>query len=121
MVFSDLAPDERLALVALVKRLVMTDRAITEEEAEAIDAIAGQLGEETYRALMERADREFAGEPALKTFLARIDRQAARDFIYGTLLAGVIGDTTQHTDAQFLAWLADAWAVTVEIGDEGNP
>ena len=119
MNLSDLTLDEKTAFVALIERVAMGDRDISDTDQAAIDDVVAELGEDNYRLLMERVDELFKSNDDLKAFLKQIQRPEARELIYGTLLQEIIGDTTDHEESTFLEWLAKAWNVPVDYS--GGP
>jgi tellurite resistance protein TerB len=115
MELTDLTHDEQLALVTLIETVVASDREVSDDEAEQIERVASALGPETYRALAEEADARFRDEAGLKGFLAGIQRQEARELIYGTVLEAALPDVIDQHESSLLGWLASAWSVTVQF------
>jgi hypothetical protein len=115
MEISDLTHDEQLALVALVEVVVSGDTDVSEDEQTHIARIAGALGEETYRTLANEADERFPDERALKKFLTGLQRQEARELVYGTVLEASLPDVIDAHESSLLGWLATAWGITVQF------
>ena len=111
----DLNHDEQLALVALVEVVVSSDASVSEEEASFVEELAASLGEDAYQALIDEADERFGDEAELKTFLGTIQRQDARELIYGTVLEAALPDVVDQHESSLLGWLATAWNVTVQF------
>lgn len=117
MTLKDLSHDERLALVALTEVAVISDRDISDQEVEQIDAIVEELGEESFHVLAEEAEARFPERAALKSFLGTITRPDARELILGTVLSETLADTLPHEQARFIDWLAKEWKVDIHITD----
>jgi hypothetical protein len=47
-----------------------------------------------------------------------IDRQEARELIYGRVLKAAVGDAVDALEAELLDWLAKTWQVRVQVLDE---
>ena len=118
MELRDLNHDERLSLVALLEQVVESEGAASDAEAASIDRAVGALGEEEYRRLVDEVDSRFTDEESLKTFLAGIGRQDARELIYGTVLETAAEHTVSAPESDILDWLAEIWNVRVEIADD---
>jgi uncharacterized tellurite resistance protein B-like protein len=117
MELSDLTHDERLALVALVKTVVASDAAVSEDEQAHIATLATVFGDEAYRALLTEADERFADEAELKPFLAALGRQEARELIYGIVLDAALPDLIDKHESSLLGWLASTWGITVQFDE----
>ena len=99
MELNELSHDEQLGLV----------------EQDQIGKIADALGEEAYQALADEVDERFPDEAALKTFLTALQRQEARELIYGTALETALPDVIDQHESSLLGWLATAWKITVQF------
>jgi Tellurite resistance protein TerB len=117
MELRDLNHEERLSLVTLLQEVVGADSSASEAEANAIDRVVQALGEDEYQRLVDEVDSRFTDEVGLKTFLASIGRQEARELIYGTVLETATADTVSTSESDVLDWLARTWNVRVEIAD----
>jgi hypothetical protein len=113
MELADLNEEEQIALAGLLEFVVLASGHVTPDEEAEIAAIIEALGEERYRAAVDEADKRFADEQALRAFLVKIDRQEAREIIYGTLIEAAMCDTVEGRENTLLAWLADQWKVEV--------
>jgi hypothetical protein len=111
MYLHDLLPEESLALVALSRAVARADGAVTPLEGQAIAVMAAELGEATYRKLFAKAAESFPDEAALKTFLARIERQAARALIYESILALAAVDSISAEEETLMGWLQETWEI----------
>ena len=117
MELSDLDPDERLALVALVERVVLADRNVTSDEAEMLPEIVDALGEDAYRKAVLAADERFRDEESLKTFLKGIKREEARELIFGTIMDLALADMISGNESELLQWLGTTWNLESKIED----
>ncbi len=117
MELSELNHDEQLALVALVEVVVASDAAVSDEEESFIVGLSETLGDETYHQLIDEADERFTDEAELKDFLGTIQRQEARELIYGTVLEAALPDVVDQHESSLLGWLATEWKVTVQFDE----
>jgi hypothetical protein len=115
---ANLQSDEKLALVALLKRFVTEDGEVSEEEVDAIGAVADVLGEEEYRRLVDEADARLQGDEELRAFLQSIARQDARETIYGLAFEAAASEALQGPEAEMLDWLAKTWGIQIKVIDE---
>jgi uncharacterized tellurite resistance protein B-like protein len=113
MELADLNKDEQLALAGLLEFVVQASGHVTPDEETEIDAIVEAIGEENYRAAVDEVDKRFPDEQALRSFLAKIERQEAREVIYGTVIEAAMTDTVEGRENQLLPWLATQWKVEV--------
>jgi hypothetical protein len=118
MEITDLTEDERLALVAVVRRVAEADTYVTDPEAQQLRAIIKALGEQAYRDACDVVDGRFADAEQLKTFLRGIERQAARELIYSTGLALSLADSGDRNEKEILEWLSRNWHVKMRIAEE---
>ena len=115
MELTDLTHDERLALVALAEVVVSSDANVSEDEQAQIARIASAFGDDAHRALTNEADERFPDETTLKTFLVELQRQEARELIYGTVLEIALPDMIDSHESSLLGWLATIWKITVQF------
>jgi uncharacterized tellurite resistance protein B-like protein len=112
----DLSSEERLALAALIKAAVLADRVVSGDEEERLRDVIDTVGEEPWRRALDEAETRFRDESTLKPFLRSIQRQEARELIYGTVLELAVADSmADGTEADLVDWLADAWNVSAEL------
>jgi len=114
---ASLTADERLALVALIERILLSGRSAEEDEADALDAFAGQFGEADYAALVARADSEFKDDDRLKAFLGTITDPDARELILGTVVELALLEGVQTGEAEWIGWASEAWNVPVSVAE----
>lgn len=117
MELEDLNPDERTALVGLMKLVVMSDGDVAEDEIEHIEALVDAFGEESYEATLETFEKRFPDETSFRKFLGTIGRQDARELIFGTVLEGADEGAIDGAEASLLDWLSTLWNVKIEISD----
>lgn len=116
MTISDLSREQKVALVALLERVVAADGVVSAAEEKEIGLIAGELGDDAYRALLDEAEACCPDEQALAKYLSGIREQEARELIYGTVLEEVtIDPAAAHSVSELLDWLAATWGIKVEI------
>jgi hypothetical protein len=113
MELGDLNKDEQVALAGLLEFVVLASGHVTEDEEHEIDAIVSALGENSYRAAVEAVDKSFSDEAALRIFLQTIERQEARELIYGSVLEAAMMDSVEGRESPLLDWLAGEWKVEV--------
>jgi hypothetical protein len=111
MQFTDLHPDEQLALVALSRAVVRADDVVTPAEGRRVARIALELGEEAYRREFARSVESFPDEPSLKRFLQSIQRAEARLLIYDTVLDLAAADELTPSEEPLIRWLEQAWGL----------
>jgi uncharacterized tellurite resistance protein B-like protein len=117
MDLEDMEPSERLALVALLKLVVLSDGGVSPEEVDEIQDVVDAFGEDEYQKLLDQVEERFADEAALKKFLGTVKRQDARELIYGFILETASGEALQGKEPELLGWLGKAWNVEVKVDD----
>jgi hypothetical protein len=113
MELADLNKEEQIALAGLLEFVVLASGHVTEDEQAELDKIVEALGADNYRVAVEEVDRRFPDETAFRSFLGKIDRQEAREVIYGTVIEAAMTDTVEGRESKLLSWLADEWKVQV--------
>jgi hypothetical protein len=113
MELADLNKDEQIALAGILEFVVLASGHVTEDEQNEIDAIVDAVGEDNYRAAVNEVDRRFEDEQSLRAFLSTIERQEAREVIYGTVIEAAMTDTVEGRESALLEWLASAWKIEV--------
>jgi hypothetical protein len=113
MELADLNQNEQIALAGLLEFVVLASGHVTEDEEHEIDAIVEAIGEEKYRKAVDEVDKRFSDEKAFRTFLSTIDRQEARELIYGSVMEAAMTDTVEGRESALLEWLAGEWKVEV--------
>jgi hypothetical protein len=120
MNINELNHDERLALVALLKAVILAEQRVPIEEREELQCIVEELGEEPYQSLLSEVDERFSSEDDVRQCLAKISRQDARELIYGTIMEMALSASIDRGESEVLGWLADAWKIKVRFGEPGE-
>jgi hypothetical protein len=113
-----LTADERLALVALIERVLLSERPADEEEANALDAFVEKFGEADYAALVAQADSEFEDDDRFEAFLRTITDPDARELILGTVVELALVEGILTGEAEWIGWTSEAWNVPVSVAGE---
>ncbi len=113
MTLSQLSHEQKLALVALLELLTMSDGTVSDGEADQINLIAEELGDEVYRELLNESETRFSDVDMLKESLTTIHERAARELIYGLLMEEVINAPSASHRPELLDWLKAEWAIEV--------
>ncbi len=120
MELADLNPDERCALVGLLKLVVMSDGNVSDEELEHVEDLIDAFGATGYEQSLNSYEARFGGSgDEFRAFLKTIERQEARELIFGTVLEAAGAEAVEPRESELLDWLAAAWNVKVEF--EGVP
>ncbi len=114
---ASLTADERLALVALIERVLLSERSADEDEADALEAFAEEFGEEEYAALVARADLDFEDDDRLKAFLGTITDPDARELILGAVVELALVEGVQTGEDDWIAWASEAWTLPVTVAE----
>ena len=118
---ASLTADERLALVALIERVLLSERSADDDEAAALDAFVEEFGEGDYAALVARADSEFEDDDRFKALLASITDPDVRELILGTVVELALVEGVQTGEAEWIGWTSEAWNVPVSIAEPESP
>jgi hypothetical protein len=118
---ASLTADERLALIALIERVLLSERSSDEDEADALDAFVEEFGEEDYAALVAKADTDFEDDDRLKAFLRTIADPEARELILGTVVELAIVEGVHTGEAEWIGWASEAWNVPVTVAEPESP
>ena len=109
---ASLSHDEQLALVALMKAIALANQDITDGEIKIIDRVAKELGDETYRGLLDESDNCYGDIEDVKTALAAIDKKETQELIYGTAWEESAADPLiNHAESELLEWLQNTWNI----------
>ena len=106
-----LTPDELVILAALLRELIRTDGEISEEEIQGLDVVATRLGlpEARWQRVWTRASTELPNLEATKAAAARLERAAAREFVYELLHNVASADDIVDPEWDLLEWLDEEW------------
>jgi hypothetical protein len=112
---ASLTADERLALVALIERVLLSERSSDEDEAAALDRFVEGFGAADYTALVGKADSDFEDDDRFKAFLSTITDADSRELILGTVVELALVDGVQAGEAEWIGWASEAWNVPVSV------
>lgn len=119
MELKDLNAAERVALVALVHRSVLSDNAVSDNENEDIARLARELGEDSYWAVAEVANAHVQNLDKLREVLVSVTNPEARELIYGTLFKVAIDETVGPGESELLDLVGEVWGLRPKF--EGFP
>jgi uncharacterized tellurite resistance protein B-like protein len=114
----DLNHNERLALLALMQRVIAADGHVSDGEVDEIATLTEAFGDDAYHKAFDEAAHRFGDEETLKSFLPTIDRVEARELIVGTLLEAAIPGAVEGHESALLEWLEEAWDIDVSFQDQ---
>lgn len=117
---NELNENERIALLALLQRVVAADGRVSDGERDEIADLVEAFGEDGYRKAFDEAGRRFGEEKALKDFLKTIDRVEARELIVGMLLDAAIPGAVEGHESALLDWLSQTWGIETRFEDAGD-
>ena len=115
MELSDLTREERVALAALLERVIESNATVSDDEVEEVQHVVGAVGDVAYSLAADEAAERFPDEAALKAFLPSITRQEARELIYGAVLEAALPDAMGAHESAILNWLGKAWGIAVHV------
>jgi hypothetical protein len=121
MEIRDLNPDERTALVGLMKVIVMSDGNVSEDELEHVETLVDAFGADEYQRMLDSFESSFENEGEFRKFLGGVTRQEARDLIFATVLESAAENALDSKEGDLLDWLSATWNVKVEIADGAGP
>ncbi|MEQ1568359.1 MAG: hypothetical protein ABMA64_22170 [Myxococcota bacterium] len=106
----ELAPEEEVVLVAMVRLVVHADQHLSGPERDSVERLRAELGAERWNAAVQRARAELLGVDVIE-HRARDLAPPARRLIWAVLveLAGV--DGVARSEAAVLRWVADEWGI----------
>jgi hypothetical protein len=117
MELNELNREERLALVGLMESIATADLRASADEAAEVGEVAEAFGEEAYRACLDEAEQRFRDEAAFQAFLRTIERQEARELIFGYAFDLAASDAVGSNETGILDWVAREWNVEVRFED----
>jgi|1186.fasta_scaffold780871_2 uncharacterized tellurite resistance protein B-like protein len=121
---ADLNDDERVALLALLQRVVAADGRVSEEEREEIEELVEAFGEDGYRAAVDAAAHRFEDTDVLKRQLIEMgkkpERSDARELIMGLLLEASIPLAIEGHEPEIIGWLSDTWKIETHFEDQAE-
>ena len=116
----DLAPDEQLVLVGLIKAIVHADQSVSTKESESIADLARSLGPEIWNARVNEARTRLVTADDLFQLAKEIHRPEARVLIHGCLCDVAAADQLVDKEEQILTWLAEVWQLGGMAADGGE-
>jgi uncharacterized tellurite resistance protein B-like protein len=118
----DLDADERIALLAVLQRVVGADGRMSDEEREEIAELVEAFGEEGYRRSFDEAGRRFTDDEGLKEFLSALgrktDRGEARELIMAVVLEAAIPGAVEGHQPELIDWMSDEWGIETQFEDQ---
>lgn len=118
---ADLEPHERVVLVALLRISVLSDREVSGQEAEQIQAISSEMGLEAFETASIAAEEHGRNVRELCDLIETVERPEAQELIYAALLSAAIKDSVDSGEALILEFMETNWDVEVsfpELPDE---
>lgn len=116
MELRDLAPEELLALVGVIERVVMADKLLNEQEEDFVRFLMDAIGQDRYIDTLDELDGRY-GEDDLRDMLERITDPDVRELIYGTVLEASSINALVGENTEFMDWLAARWKLDIRIDD----
>lgn len=114
---AELEPHERVALLALLRRSVLSDGDVSDEESEQIQAIAAEMGDDAFEEASIAAE-EFGRDVAeLCNLIEKVTRQEAQELIYAVVISAAVKDGVDQGEADILEFLETNWNVSMTIAD----
>jgi hypothetical protein len=111
MQVSDMTGPEKRALGTLVRVVVGVDGRYSTEEAEALDRAAEELGADDFWGAVRAAGRAHHAEEEIKAEARAVERQEARETIYGALFTIAASGSIVGSEGWVLDWLAETWGI----------
>ena len=116
MELKELSHADQVALVALVESLAIADGGVSEGEEKEIGVIASELGDDTYRELLDEAERAFPTVKTLKTYLRTVKARDVQEALYATAMEEVMGTPSPEAAGyELLDWLAETWKIEEDV------
>ncbi|AKF03703.1 TerB family tellurite resistance protein [Sandaracinus amylolyticus] len=110
MDFTQLNPQERLALAALVRTMLRLDRSYSSEESERLHAIAEELGDpEAFWEAIERAAQSVTNERELEAVTRGVTRPESRELMLDVLESVAAAEVESSAELKMLADLRALW------------
>ena len=114
MQVSEMTDPEKQALGTLVRTIVGVDGRYSTEEAEALDRAAAELGADEFWEAVRAAGRQLHEEGDIKAQARAVERQEARETIYGALFTIAASGSIVGSEGWVLDWLTGAWDLQTE-------
>lgn len=92
----DLAPQEQLALGALIRMVLTADGTVSVVEREVMDVLAKDLGPDAFWSMFDEAAAVVTGPEHARELASKVERRPAQVFIYMTVAElGMAGSVTR--------------------------
>lgn len=115
MKLDDMTEPEKTALGTLARLVVALDGEYSLSESTQLQAAAAELGEEEFWRVVRDAGRQHHSEEIVTTQAAAVERQEARETIYGVLFNIAAAGSIVNREGHLLDQLATAWRLETEI------
>ena len=109
MKLSDMTASEKQALGTLVRVVVALDGEYSIDESDQMQQAATELGEEEFWDLLRATGRQPHSEAIVKAQTREVERQEARETIYGVLFDIAAAGSIVAQEDQLLDQLAKTW------------
>ena len=109
MKLKDMTDAEMIALGTLVRVIVTIDGEHSLEESAQLQAVAAELGEEAFWELIRLTGKQHHTEEIVNAQAAAVERQAARETIYGVLFRVAAAGSIVSQEGHLLDQLATTW------------
>ncbi len=107
----ELAPEDQLALAALLRMLVRLDGRFTDAEQESLQDLALSMGERRFWAVMDDAAQRLPDDDSIRECALGVTDKDAREMIFVALLRVAESDVIQPREAGLLDWLREQWKI----------
>lgn len=111
----ELSEEERIALVALLQRVIAVDGRTGDEEAEHLRAVVAAIGKKSFQQASAIVDERFVEDEQLWNFVATVTRREARALIYESVLEAVLADVPHSDESQVLQQLSKLWHISPRV------
>jgi len=106
----DLTQDEREALVACARHLVMADGQVSNSELFDMILIEGQLGPDAWEAALQATHSIHTDRKQVLRLAARVQRSGVQRRLLSVLERMADGDGVHHEEVAFLSELRALWS-----------
>jgi hypothetical protein len=107
----DLDPDEKVALVALVRFMVRMDGVFSPVEVKALTALAKEIGSAEFWTTMRDVQQRVVSADDLVQIVEQVKRREVKEWIYGVLVGIAAVDGMDDAEVQLLEWVQDTWGL----------
>lgn len=107
--------EEQLALVGLAKIVVRADQEVSAEESDTLLEWANTLGHPVWTGLIREASERFTNRQIVLDHARTIERQEARNLIYGLLYRMAHSDSLVTAEARILNEVSEMWEIAEQV------